>query len=105
MLTEEAITCLLVKLGLLELSKTLDTMKSLKTDDPDLLNKNGVIDLPLIQKYLNFWYSSSLDLFGLSPHQMLPLVLQMVLKAVQMNILLKTMFVINNIFIRYTRWY
>ena len=39
-------------------------MQSLKTDDPDLLNKNGVIDLPLIQKYLNFWYSSSLDLFG-----------------------------------------
>ena len=49
MLTEEAHHMFVGETGLLELSKTLDTMKSLKTDDPDLLNKHGVIDLPLIK--------------------------------------------------------
>ena len=65
MLTEEAHHMFVGETGIARIiKKTLETMQSLKTDDPDLLNKNGVIDLPLIQKYLNFWYSSSLDLFG-----------------------------------------
>ena len=34
------------------------------TDDPATLRKAGVMDLPLIQRYINFWYSSALDLFG-----------------------------------------
>jgi benzoyl-CoA 2,3-epoxidase subunit B len=33
-------------------------------DDPDRVRRAGAIDLPTIQRYLNFWFSSSLDLFG-----------------------------------------
>ena len=36
----------------------------LLTDDPEALRRAGAIDLPTIQRYLNFWFSSSLDLFG-----------------------------------------
>ena len=39
-------------------------MDELKSDDPELLRKHGVIDLPTVQRYVNFWFSSSLDLFG-----------------------------------------
>ena len=39
-------------------------MQKLGTDDPETLRKAGVIDLPLLQRYINFWYSSALDLFG-----------------------------------------
>lgn len=44
--------------------RTLEVMKELGTDDPAALRRAGAIDLPLLQKYLNFWFSSSLDLFG-----------------------------------------
>lgn len=44
--------------------RTLDEMLRLGTDDPETLRKAGVIDLPLLQRYINFWYSSALDLFG-----------------------------------------
>lgn len=44
--------------------RTLDEMQKLGTDDPETLRKSGVIDLPLLQRYINFWYSSALDLFG-----------------------------------------
>src|SRR5207244_1632957 len=39
-------------------------MKELGSDDPDRVRAAGAVDLPLLQKYLNFWCSSSLDLFG-----------------------------------------
>jgi benzoyl-CoA 2,3-dioxygenase component B len=39
-------------------------MKELGTDDPARIRAAGAVDLPLLQKYLNFWCSSSLDLFG-----------------------------------------
>jgi len=39
-------------------------MNQLKTDDPAKLRAAGVIDLPTIQRYLNFHYSVTLDLFG-----------------------------------------
>jgi benzoyl-CoA 2,3-epoxidase subunit B len=39
-------------------------MKELGTDDPAKIRAHGAVDLPLLQKYLNFWCSSSLDLFG-----------------------------------------
>ena len=39
-------------------------MKELDTDDVATLRKAGGIDLPTIQKYLNFWFTASLDLFG-----------------------------------------
>jgi benzoyl-CoA 2,3-dioxygenase component B len=31
---------------------------------PGAIRAHGAVDLPLLQKYLNFWCSSSLDLFG-----------------------------------------
>lgn len=46
------------------IKRTLDEMGKLGTEDPEMLRKAGVIDLPLIQRYINFWYSSALDLFG-----------------------------------------
>jgi benzoyl-CoA 2,3-epoxidase subunit B len=39
-------------------------MKEIGTDDPAKVRSAGAIDLPTLQKYLNFWCSSSLDLFG-----------------------------------------
>src|SRR5258708_36550786 len=39
-------------------------MNELKTDDPDAVRAAGAIDLPTIQRHLNFWCSSSIDLFG-----------------------------------------
>jgi benzoyl-CoA 2,3-dioxygenase component B len=44
--------------------RTLEVMKELDTDDAATLRKAGVIDLPTIQKFMNFWFTSSLDLFG-----------------------------------------
>ena len=44
--------------------RTLEVMKELGTDDPVRIRSHGAIDLPTLQKYLNFWCSSSLDLFG-----------------------------------------
>lgn len=44
--------------------RTLEVMKELKTDDPAAIRRAGAIELPLLQKYINFWCSSSLDLFG-----------------------------------------
>lgn len=44
--------------------RTLKEMQALGSDDPVALRKAGVIDLPLLQRYINFWYSSALDLFG-----------------------------------------
>ena len=44
--------------------RTLEVMKELGTDDPAKIRAHGAVDLPLLQKYLNFWCSSSLDLFG-----------------------------------------
>jgi benzoyl-CoA 2,3-dioxygenase component B len=46
------------------IKRTLEVMKELGTDDPETLRKAGVIDLPTIQRYMNFWFSSALDLFG-----------------------------------------
>jgi len=44
--------------------RTLEMMKELKTEKPDKLRAAGVVDLPTLQRYVNFWFSSSLDLFG-----------------------------------------
>lgn len=44
--------------------RTLEVMKELGTDDPARIRAHGAVELPLVQKYLNFWCSSSLDLFG-----------------------------------------
>lgn len=44
--------------------RTLEVMKELGSDDPAAIRAAGAIDLPTIQRYLNFWFTSSLDLFG-----------------------------------------
>ena len=65
MLTEEAHHMFVGETGLSRVVKrTLEVMKELGTDDPKRIREQGAIDLPTLQKYLNFWCSSSLDLFG-----------------------------------------
>ena len=65
MLTEEAHHMFVGDTGIGRVVKrTVEVMKELHTDDREVLRKAGVVDLPTIQKYLNFWFSSSLDLFG-----------------------------------------
>ena len=46
------------------IERTLEKMKELKTDSTDNIRNAGAVDLVTIQKYINFWFSSSLDLFG-----------------------------------------
>jgi len=65
MLTEEAHHMFVGDTGIGRvIRRTLEVMKECGTDDPVVLRNAGVIDLPTIQRYLNFWFSSSLDLFG-----------------------------------------
>lgn len=44
--------------------RTLEVMKEIGSDDPQAVRSQGAVDLPTLQRYLNFWFSSSLDLFG-----------------------------------------
>lgn len=44
--------------------RTASLMREKRIDHPDDVRKLGAIDLPTIQRYLNWWYSASLDLFG-----------------------------------------
>jgi benzoyl-CoA 2,3-dioxygenase component B len=46
------------------IQRTCDAMKANRTDDPAKLRALGIIDLPTIQRYLNFHYSVTIDLFG-----------------------------------------
>jgi benzoyl-CoA 2,3-epoxidase subunit B len=65
MLTEEAHHMFVGETGIGRIvRRTLEVMKELGTDDPARIRAHGAIDLPTLQKYLNFWCSSSLDLFG-----------------------------------------
>jgi benzoyl-CoA 2,3-dioxygenase component B len=65
MLTEEAHHMFVGETGIGRVVKrTLEVMKELGTDDPARIRAHGAVDLGLLQKYLNFWCSSSLDLFG-----------------------------------------
>src|SRR5450631_2344668 len=65
MLTEEAHHMFVGDTGINRVVKrTLEVMKELNTDDPLAIRNAGAIDLPTVQRYLNFWFSSSLDLFG-----------------------------------------
>jgi benzoyl-CoA 2,3-dioxygenase component B len=62
MLTEEAHHMFVGETGISRiLQRTCELMKEHKTDDVRAL---GAIDLPTMQKYLNFHFSVSLDLFG-----------------------------------------
>src|SRR5476651_326895 len=65
MLTEEAHHMFVGEAGVSRvIQRTCDVMKELGTDDPARLRAAGVIDLPTVQRYLNFHYSVTLDLFG-----------------------------------------
>lgn len=46
------------------IQRTCAAMNELKTDDPKKLREAGVIDLPTLQRYLNFHFSVTIDLFG-----------------------------------------
>jgi benzoyl-CoA 2,3-dioxygenase component B len=65
MLTEEAHHMFVGETGVGRVIKrTLEVMKEMDTDDVATLRQAGVIDLPTIQRFMNFWFTSSLDLFG-----------------------------------------
>jgi len=46
------------------IQRTCQMMNQLKTDDVAKLRAAGVIDLPTLQRYLNFHFSVTIDLFG-----------------------------------------
>jgi benzoyl-CoA 2,3-dioxygenase component B len=65
MLTEEAHHMFVGESGISRvINRTCAAMNELKTDDPKTLREAGVIDLPTIQRYLNFHFSVTIDLFG-----------------------------------------
>jgi len=65
MLTEEAHHMFVGESGIARvLQRTCDVMNELQTDDPAKLRAAGVIDLPALQRYLNFHFSVTIDLFG-----------------------------------------
>ena len=65
MLTEEAYHMSVGMLGLGRvIRRTAEVMKEIGSEDPEAVRKAGAIDLPTLQRYLNFWFTSSLDLFG-----------------------------------------
>ena len=65
MLTEEAHHMFVGDTGIGRVvRRTVEVMNELKTDDPQKVRAAGAIDLNTIQKYMNFWFSSALDLFG-----------------------------------------
>jgi benzoyl-CoA 2,3-dioxygenase component B len=65
MLTEEAHHMFVGETGVGRIvQRTAELMAENKTDDPDHVRALGVIDLQTVQRYLNFHYSVTLDLFG-----------------------------------------
>src|SRR5215813_9332664 len=65
MLTEEAHHMFVGETGVLRVvERTAAQMAEKKIEHVDRVRAAGLIDLPTMQKYLNLWYSLSLDLFG-----------------------------------------
>src|SRR6266850_6786345 len=65
MLTEEAHHMFVGRNGIRRIiERTCEVMARERTDSVDRLRALGVIDLPTIQRYLNFHYSVTIDLFG-----------------------------------------
>ena len=66
MLTEEAHHMFVGESGVSRVHRSApaQVMNELKTDDPQKVRAAGAIDLPTIQRYLNFHYSVTIDLFG-----------------------------------------
>jgi benzoyl-CoA 2,3-dioxygenase component B len=65
MLTEEAHHMFVGESGVARvLARTAQVMKEHGVEDSNEVRKLGVIDLPTIQRYLNFHFSVTIDLFG-----------------------------------------
>ncbi|HEU4457501.1 MAG TPA: benzoyl-CoA 2,3-epoxidase subunit BoxB [Methylibium sp.] len=65
MLTEEAHHMFVGESGVSRvIQRTCQVMNELKTDDVQKIRAAGAIDLPTVQRYLNFHYSVTIDLFG-----------------------------------------
>jgi len=65
MLTEEAHHMFVGETGVSRIiQRTCEVMRENKVEDPSDVRALGVIDLQTIQKYLNFHYSVTLDLYG-----------------------------------------
>src|SRR5205814_10700345 len=65
MLTEEAHHMFVGESGVGRIiARTAQIMARERIDDPAEVRGHGVIDLPTLQRYLNFHYSVTLDLFG-----------------------------------------
>jgi len=65
MLTEEAHHMFVGESGVGRvITRTAQMINELKTDDPAKLRAAGVIDLQTIQRYINFHFSVTIDLFG-----------------------------------------
>ena len=65
MLTEEAHHMFVGESGISRIiQRTCAAMNEMKTDDVGKLRAAGVIDLPTVQRYLNFHFSVTIDLFG-----------------------------------------
>jgi len=65
MLTEEAHHMFVGETGVGRIvQRTAEVMATHRIENPDQVRDLGVIDLPTIQRYLNFHYSVTLDLFG-----------------------------------------
>src|SRR5947208_2855701 len=64
-LTEEAHHMFVGESGVSRIiQRTCDVMKQLQTEDPIKIRSAGAIDLETLQRYLNFHYSVTIDLFG-----------------------------------------
>jgi benzoyl-CoA 2,3-epoxidase subunit B len=65
MLTEEAHHMFVGESGVARvIQRTCEVMKQHGIEDPAEVRRHGVIDLPTLQRYLNFHYSVTIDLFG-----------------------------------------
>ena len=65
MLTEEAHHMFVGESGVSRIvQRSCEVMHQLQTDDPARIRAAGAIDLPTIQRYLNFHFSVTIDLFG-----------------------------------------
>ena len=65
MLTEEAHHMFVGESGVARIiQRTADVMARERIDNADAVRRHGVIDLPTIQRYLNFHFSVTMDLFG-----------------------------------------
>src|SRR5205814_2627960 len=65
MLTEEAHHMFVGESGVSRIiQRTCDVMKQLQTEDSTTVRAAGAIDLETLQRYLNFHYSVTIDLFG-----------------------------------------